>query len=320
MVFVRGFAKMDIIKEATRDGFGKGIVKAGENKDVVVLDADLAESTRSIKFKEKFPERFFDMGIAEMDMVGTAAGLAASGKIPFACSFAVFSTGRAYGAMRLAAISELNVKIVGSHAGLSTGEDGATHQAIDDISLARTLPGMTVIQPGDSLEAEKATLALVNHKGPAYLRLIRGKVPILTKKEDRFEIGKGVIIKKGKDAAIFATGALVHIGLEAAEELNKQNIDAAVVNIHTIKPIDEELIIKMAKETKIIVTAEDHNIIGGLGSAIAEVLAENYPVKMKRIGVNDHFGESGKPEELYQKYGLTKEAIIKAVKDLRREK
>lgn len=302
--------------EATRDGFGKGIVKAGENKDVVVLDADLAESTRSMKFGEAFPKRFFDMGIAEMDMVGTAAGLAASGKIPFACSFAVFSTGRAYAAMRLVAISELNVKIVGSHAGLMTGEDGATHQAIDDISLTRTLPGMTVIQPCDSLEAEKATLALVKHKGPAYLRLTRGKIPKITKPEDKFEIGEGKIMKQGKDVAIIASGSLVHISLEASEELKKQDIDATVINIHTIKPLDKDLIIKAAKETGAIVTAEDHNIIGGLGSAVAEVLAENHPTKIKRIGVNDQFGESGKPNELYEKYGLTKENIIKVVKNL----
>src|SRR3989338_4934472 len=187
-IYAGALPKMEQKAEATRDGFAKGIVKAGENKNVVVLDADLAESTRSIKFQEKYPDRFFDMGIAEMDMIGTACGLAASGKIPFACSFAVFSTGRAYGAMSLAAISELNVKIVGSHAGIGTGEDGATHQSIEDISLTRTLPGMTVIQPCDSLEAEKATLALVEHKGPAYLRTGRAKVPILTKEEDKFVI------------------------------------------------------------------------------------------------------------------------------------
>jgi len=304
--------------EATRDGFGKGIVQAGKNKDVVVLDADLAESTKSIKFKEKYPERFFDMGIAEMDMVGTAAGLAASGKIPFACSFAVFSTGRAYGAMRLATISELNVKILGSHAGIGTGEDGATHQSIDDISLTRTLPGMTVIQPCDSLEAEKAVLALVKHKGMAYLRTTRSKLPILTKEKDPFIIGKGKVMADGKDITIVATGALVHLALEAAEDLKKQKISARVINIHTIKPIDQDIILKAAKETKAIITAEDHSIIGGLGSAVAEILTENYPIKMKRIGINDQFGQSGKPDELYKKYGLTKENIIKNVKVLLR--
>ncbi len=302
--------------EATRDGFGRGIVKAGENKDVVVLDADLAESTRSIKFGEKYPDRFFDMGIAEMDMVGTAAGLAASGKIPFACSFAAFSTGRAYGAMRLAAISHLNVRIVGSHAGIGTGEDGATHQSIDDISLTRTLPGMTVIQPSDSVEAEKATLALVKHKGIAYLRLTRCKIPILNDSDYKFEIGKGIELRTGKDAGIIATGALVHIAVDAADELKKEGIETTVINIHTIKPIDSKLIIKVAKETGAIVTAEDHSIIGGLGSAVSEVLVENYPTKVARIGVNDQFGESGKPNELYEKYGLTKENIIKKVKEL----
>lgn len=306
-------------KEATRDGFGKGIVKAGKNKDVVVLDADLAESTRSIKFQEKYPERFFDIGIAEMDMIGTAAGLAASGKIPFACSFAVFSTGRAYGAMRLATIAELNVKMVGSHAGVGTGEDGATHQSIDDISLTRTLPGMTVIQPCDSLETEKATLALVNHKGPAYLRLTRSKLPIITKGKDEFIIGKGTVLRKGKDIAIIATGALVHIALEAAEELKGHDIDVGVINIHTIKPIDRELIIKAAKEAKAVITAEDHSIIGGLGSAVAELLSENYPTKIIRVGINDHFGESGTPDELYKKYNLTKENIVKKSKQLKEE-
>lgn len=303
-----------ILFKATRDGFGKGIVKLGKNKDVVVLDADLAESTRSIKFKEKYPERFFEMGIAEMDMIGTACGLAASGRIPFACSFAVFSTGRAYAAMRLAAISKLNVKIVGSHAGIGTGEDGATHQSIDDISLTRTLPGMTVIQPCDSLEAEKATLALAKYKGIVYLRLTRSKIPIITKQNDPFKIGKGVIMKKGKDITLIATGSLVHIAIEAAEELKKQKISARVINIHTIKPIDKDLILKAAKETKAIITAEDHSIIGGLGSAVAEILAENVPIKMKRIGINDKFGESGKPDELYKRYGLTKEGIIKEMK------
>ena len=311
---------MEQKKEATREGFGRGIVKAGENKDVVVLDADLAESTRSIKFKEKYPERFFDMGIAEMDMIGTAAGLSASGKVPFACSFAVFSTGRAYDAMRLATISELNIKIIGSHAGIATGEDGATHQSIDDISLTRTLPNMTVIQPCDSLEAEKATLALVKHKGMAYLRLGRKKLPIITKEKEQFKIGKGAVLKQGKDAAIIATGSLVHTALEAAEELEKDGISTTVINIHTIKPIDKDLIIRTAKQTELVITAEDHSIYGGLGSTISEILSENYPIKMKRIGINDKFGQSGEPDELYKKYGLTKEAMIKAVKTLRGKK
>ncbi|MBW2979962.1 transketolase family protein [Candidatus Woesearchaeota archaeon] len=306
---------MEPEKKATRDGYGIGLVEAGKNKDVVALDADLAESTRSIKFAEKYPERFFEMGISEQDMIGTAGGLAASGKIPFASSFACFVTGRSFGQVRLmAAISDLNVRVVGSHAGILTGEDGATHQALEDISLMRTLANMAVIQPADAVEAEKAVLALVKHKGPAYLRLGRGKVQVIHDKNYKFEIGKGDLLKQGKDVTIIATGALVHEALKANEELEKQKISARVINIHTIKPLDKDIIIKAAKETGCIVTAEDHNIIGGLGSAVSEVLAENIPAPLERVGVKDKFGESGKPAELYEKYGLTSNDIIKAVK------
>jgi transketolase len=307
--------------KATRDGYGTGLVEAGKNKNVVALDADLAESTRSIKFAEKYPERFFEMGISEQDMVGTAAGLAASGKIPFASSFACFITGRSFGQVRLmAAVSNLNIRIVGSHAGLLTGEDGATHQALEDISLMRTLPNMVVIQPSDAVEAEKAVLALVNHKGPAYLRLCRGKVPTIHNDNYKFEIGKGELLKQGQDVAIIATGALVHEALTAAGELGKQGISARVINIHTIKPIDKNIIVKAAKETGCIVTAEDHNIIGGLGSAVSEVLTENIPTPLERIGTKDIFGESGKPDELYKKYGLTSDDIIKSAKKVRGRK
>jgi transketolase len=300
--------------KATRDGYGKGLVEAGKNKNVVALDADLAESTRSSKFAEKYPERFFEMGISEQDMVGTAGGLAASGKIPFASSFACFITSRCFGQVRLmAAISNLNIRVVGSHAGLLTGEDGASHQALEDISLMRTLPNMTVIQPADAVEAEKAVHALVKHKGPAYLRLGRGKVPTIHDDNYKFEIGKGEVLRKGKDVTIIATGALVNEALKAADELEKQKINARVINMHTIKPIDKDTIIKAAKETKCIVTAEDHNIIGGLGSAVSEVLTENIPTPLERVGVKDKFGESGKPDELYKKYGLTDKDIIKAV-------
>lgn len=303
--------------KATRDGYGEGLVEAGKNKNVVALDADLAESTRSIKFAEKYPERFFEMGISEQDMIGTAAGLAASGKIPFASSFACFITSRCFGQIRLmAAISNLNIRIVGSHAGLLTGEDGASHQALEDISVMRTLPNMTVIQPADAVEAKKATLALVKHKGPAYLRLGRGKVPIIHDENYKFEIGKGDLLRNGKDVTIIATGALVNEALKAADELERQKINARVINMHTIKPIDKAIIIKAAKETKYIVTAEDHNIIGGLGSAVSEVLSENIPTPLERVGVKDKFGESGKPEELYKKYGLTKENIVKVAKNL----
>ncbi len=301
--------------KATRDGYGKGLVEAGKNKNVVALDADLAESTRSIMFAEKYPERFFEMGVAEQDLIGTAAGLAASGKIPFASSFACFITGRSFDQVRLmAAVSKLPIRVVGSHAGLLTGEDGATHQALEDISLMRTLPNMTVIQPSDAVEAEKAVLALASYKGPAYLRLGRGKVPIIHGEDYKFEIGKGELLKKGNDVSIIASGSMVHEALKAAEELEKQKISVRVINIHTIKPIDKTIIIKAAKETGCIVTAEDHSIIGGLGSAVSEVLTENIPVPLERVGTKDTFGESGKPEELYKKYGLTPDDIIKSVK------
>ncbi len=303
--------------KATRDGYGEALVKLGKDKKIIALDADLAESTRSIKFKEKYPERFFDVGIAEQNLVATAAGLAASGKIPFASSFAIFITGRAYGQVRLnAGISHLNIKLVGSHSGILTGEDGASHQSLEDISLMRAIPGMTIIQPCDFIESKKATIAIAKYKGPVYLRLGRGKLPTINKKNYQFKIGKGVTLKDGKDITIIATGALVPIALETHEELKKQNISAKVINIHTIKPIDKNLILKAAKETKAIITAEDHNIIGGLGSAVAETLSEAHPIKMQRIGINDIFGESGTPDELYEKYGLTKNNITQTAKKL----
>ena len=307
-------------QKATRDGFGEAIAEIGKNKNIVVLDADLAESTRSIKFKEKYPERFFDFGVAEQNMVATAAGLAASGKIPFACSFAVFITGRAYDQIRLnAGISHLNIKLVGSHGGLLTGEDGASHQSLEDISLMRGIPGMVVVQPADFTEAKKATIEIAKYKGPVYLRLARGKVPLINDENYQFKIGKGVVLREGKDIAIIATGALVNESLKAYDELKKQKISARIINVHTIKPIDKNLILKAAKETKAIITAEDHSINGGLGSAVAEVLGENYPAKMERIGVKDVFGESGKPAELYKKYGLTSDNIAGVAKKLLRK-
>lgn len=316
-----GIVKEEKGKIATRDGYGKGLVAAGKkNKDVVALDADLSDSTRSEWFKKEFPERFFSMGIAEQDMIGTAAGLALSGKIPYASSFAIFGQ-RAFELTRnIISRNKINVKITGSHAGLFTGEDGKSAQAIEDISLYRTLPNFIVIQPADAIEAEKAVMALLDYKGPSYMRTLRNPLPIIHEDNYKFKIGKGEILKKGNDAVIFATGTMVHEALKASEELKKNNIGLCVVNIHTIKPIDKDLIIDLAKKTNCVITAEDHNVIGGLGSAVAEVLSENYPCIMKRIGMEDRYGESGKPDELYDKYGLSAKHIVTKVKQIIKKK
>src|SRR3989338_1533427 len=297
-------------KLATRDGYGKALLELGKiNPNVVALDADLSDSTRSEYFAKQFPERFFSMGIAEQDMVGAAAGLAFSGKIPYASTFAVFSE-RAYEFVRnVVSRNKLNVKITGSHAGIFTGEDGKSAQAIEDIAAYRALPNMVVLQPCDSVEAEKMVFALADYKGPSYMRMHRNPVPIIHDSDYRFEIGKGEILKQGKDAVIFATGTLVHEALKAAEILKSERIDVFVVNIHTIKPLDVNLAIDLAKKTNCVITAEDHNVIGGLGGAVAETLSENYPCIMKRIGLNDKFAEYGKPDELYRKYGLDADSI-----------
>jgi len=301
---------------ATRDGYGTGLVKLGEkNKNVVVLDADLAESTKSVKFAEKFPERFFEMGVSEADMIGTAAGLACCGKIAYASTFAIFATGRVFDQIYTSVVyPNLNVKIVGSHGGIATGEDGVSHQAITDIALMRSIPNMKVVVPADAVEAEKATIALADIEGPVYMRTGRAKVPSIFDESYEFEFGKGVVLKEGKDVAIIASGSIVTEAIKAAEMLEKDGVNVCVVNMHTIKPIDRELIIKLAKETKGIVTAEDHNIIGGLGSAVADVLTESCPAKIERIGIKDQFAESGPANELYEKYGLTAEEIVKAAK------
>lgn len=301
-------------KAATRDGYGKALLKLGKiNRDVVALDADLSDSTRSEYFAKQFPERFFSMGIAEQNMIGTAAGLAFSGKIAYASTFAVFSE-RAYEFVRnIVSRNKLNVKIAGSHAGIFTGEDGKSAQAIEDIAIYRALPNMVVLQPCDSVEAEKMVFALAGYKGPSYMRLHRNPVSAIHDINYRFEIGKGEILKQGKDAVIFATGTMVHESLKAAEILEKENLKVYVVNIHTIKPLDKNLIIDLAKKTNYVVTAEDHNVIGGLGGAVAEVLSENYPCKMKMIGLQDRYGESGKPDELYKKYGLDSSSIAEEV-------
>ena len=305
----------------TRDGFGKALLRLGKaNKDIVSAEADLGKSTRSSWFSKEFPERNFNVGIAEQNMMLVAAGLASCGKIPFASTFAIFSE-RGFEQIRTSiARRNANVKIVGSHAGLLTGEDGSSAQAAEDMAIYRSLPNMVVISPADAIEAEKAVEALVKYKGPAYLRLTRDKVPVLFDADYKFEIGKGRVLKEGKDITVIATGPLVAEALEAHEQLKKEHISLRVINISTIKPIDEKLIVQAAKETKALLTAEDHNIIGGLGSAVAEVLAENHPARLKRIGVNDLFAESGKPRELYEKYGLTATHIVKEAKQLLKRK
>lgn len=303
---------------ATRDAYGKALVElGGKNKNVVVLDADLSKSTRTAEFKKAYPDRFFNIGISEQDMMGTAAGLATCGKIPFASSFAIFATGRAYEQIRNSiGYPKLNVKIIATHAGITVGEDGATHQSIEDISLMRGIPNMVVINPSDAEETRQAILAAAEYYGPVYIRLGRMAVPDIHDKNYKFELGKGEIIRDGKDIAIIATGIMVSIALEAADKLKEEGINATVVNMHTIKPIDRELIVKVAKQTGTVVTAEEHSIIGGLGSAVCEVLSEEYPVKVKRIGINDTFGQSGTPKELLKYYNLTFQNIVDVVKSI----
>lgn len=306
---------------ATREGYGDALVElAKKNKNVIALDADLNDSTRSDYIKKVDPKRFIGMGIAEQDMIGTAAGLSVCGKIPYASTFAIFSE-RAFEFVRnIISRNKLNVKIAGSHAGIHTGEDGKSAQAIEDIAIYRVLPNMIVIQPCDYIETKKAVHALASYHGPSFMRLLRNPLPIIHDKNYKFEIGKGEVLRKGKDAVIFATGTMVHESLKASEELEKNKINVYVVNIHTIKPLDTKLVIDLAKKTNCVITAEDHNIIGGLGSAVAEVLGENYPCLMKRIGMQDKYGESGKPDELYEKYGLNAKAIVKTVKDILKKK
>lgn len=304
---------------ATRDAYGKILVALGkENPNIVVLDADLSASTKTALFAKEFPQRFFDMGIAEQDMISTAAGLAASGKVVFASTFAVFGSGRAWDQVRMmCAYTRLNVKIVVTHGGITTGEDGASHQANEDIAIMRSLPNLTVVVPADALETEKVIRAAANFNGPAYIRLSRLATP-LVHENDKFELklGKGIVMREGSDATIFACGIMLDIALNAADELKKEGISAEVINLHTIKPIDHALITKSAEKTGAVVTAEEHSILGGLGGAVAEVLVENCPVPMLRVGIKDTFGESGKPQDLLIKYGLTSSDIVKAVKSV----
>ena len=301
----------------TRDGFGHGLVELGKiNKNVVVLSADLTDSTRANWFKKEFPERFFGLGVAEQDMIGAAAGFALMGKIPFACTFGVFASGRAWDQIRVSiAYMNLNVKIIGTHGGISVGPDGATHQALEEIALMRILPNMTIIVPCDALEAKRATMAAAGFKGPVYIRLGRSGTPTITKETGLFKIGKANVLKNGKDVSIFACGHMVHEAMLACDSLKEEGIDARLINMHTPKPLDKDCIIKAAKETGAIVTAEEHTIAGGFGSAIAEVVAENCPVPVKFVGIRDKFGLSGEPEELFEHFGLKAKNIVHVAKD-----
>ena len=314
----RRVAQMENKKIATRESYGKALVELGKkHEDLVVLDADLAEATKTGIFKEAFPERHIDCGIAECNMVGIAAGLATTGKVPFASSFAMFAAGRAFEQVRNSVgYPHLNVKIAATHAGISVGEDGATHQCNEDIALMRTIPGMVVINPSDDVEARAAVEAAYEHEGPVYLRFGRLAVPVINDIPDyKFEIGKGVVLRDGKDLTIVATGLCVSEALGAAEALAAEGIDAAVINIHTIKPIDEELLCEYARKTGKVVTVEEHSIIGGLGGAVCEALSEKCPVPVKRIGIRDCFGESGPAAELIHKYGIDAEGITAQIKE-----
>ncbi len=307
----------EVKKIATRESYGNELVELGkEHEDLIVLDADLAGATKTATFKKAFPQRHIDCGIAEADMMGIAAGLAATGKVPFASSFAMFAAGRAYEQVRNSiGYPHLNVKIGATHAGISVGEDGATHQCLEDIALMRVIPGMTVINPSDDVEARAAVRAAYEMKGPVYLRFGRLAVPVINDRPDyKFEIGKGILLREGKDLTIAATGLCVNSALEAAAMLEKDGIRAEVINIHTIKPIDEDLLCASAKKTGLVFTAEEHSVIGGFGSAVAEVLADKCPTRVVRIGVYDQFGESGPAVELLHKYQLDGEGIYAQIR------
>ena len=302
--------------KSTREAYGDALLKIGDDNNVVVLDADLSVSTQTNKFAKRHPEQFFNVGCAEQNLIGIAAGLAIAGKTSFASTYAIFSN-RAWEQIRnTVAHDNLNVKIAVSHAGLTNGPDGASHQSLEDIALMRVIPNMTVIVPSDAVEAEKAVISEACRAGPAYIRLNRVKTPIIFDENYEFVLGKAVLLNDGVDLAILATGTMVYKALEAAKMLKRENVDACVLNIHTLKPIDKNVIIKIAKETGAIVTVEEHSIYGGLGGAVAEILAETYPVPMRIIGVNDEFGESGEYQELLKKHGLTSNYIFKSVKEL----
>ena len=305
---------------ATREAYGNALVELGEkNKNVVVLDADLAKATKTENFKKAFPDRFFDMGIAEADMLGAAAGLATCGKIPFASSFAIFAIGRAYDQVRNSiAYPNLNVKIAATHAGITVGEDGATHQAIEDIALARVIPNMTVICPCDEFETKWAINKAAEINGPVYIRLGRSKAPEVYGENENFDFGKGKVVREGNDVTVIATGIMVAEAINAHEQLKSEGISVRVIDMHTIKPLDKDIIIKAAYETKGIVTAEEHSIIGGLGGAVSELISEKCPTKVLKVGVKDMFGKSGSASGLLKEYGLTSENIIERIREILR--
>jgi transketolase len=312
----------DVEQVPTRQGYGEGLVALGEkDPNVVVLTADLAGSTNASMFGDKFPERFIECGIAEQNMMGIAAGLALSGKIPFVSSYAVFVPGRCWDQLRVSVCySKANVKVAGAHSGISVGPDGATHQALEDIATVRCLPNIVVLAPCDSIETKKATIAAAEHKGPVYFRFTREKTPVITNESTPFKIGKADTLKEGSDVTIVACGPLVYQSLVAANDLEKEKISVKVINNHTIKPIDKLALASAAKDTGAVVTVEEHQTTGGLGGAVAEVLAENFPVPMERVGMPDSFGESGTPEELLEKYGMSVKKIKESVKSAIKKK
>jgi len=304
--------------QATRDAYGKALVELGRlHEDIVVLDADLSKSTKTAEFAKAFPERFFNAGIAEQNMMGMAAGLAAAGKKVFASSFAVFATGRAFEQVRNSiAYGNLNVKICATHSGITVGEDGGSHQSVEDIALMRSIPNMCVVVPADGPSVRKALFSLYAREGPAYLRLGRPSVPVIYGEDSDFEVGKGIELKNGRDASLIACGIMVNEALRAAEVLAAEGIDVSVIDMHTIKPIDKGLIVKKARETGAILCLEEHTVLGGLGSAVCEVVCEYCPVPVRRIGLNDVFGQSGSPDELLQHYGLTVDHIVQNIRSL----
>jgi transketolase len=312
----------DVEQVPTRNGYGEGLLELGAiNENVVALTADLKESTKVDAFASKYPERFIECGVAEQNMMGVAAGLALYGKVPFVSSYATFSPGRNWDQLRVSVCySKANVKVVGAHTGISVGPDGATHQALEDVAITRVLPNLTVVVPCDSIEAKKTTLAFGKTFGPCYFRLGREKTPVMTTQETPFEVGKAYVMKEGKDVAIIGSGSVLYYALLASAELEKQGISVMVVNNHTIKPIDSETIIASAKICRAVVTLEEHQTMAGCGSAVCEVLAQNFPVPVEMVGMPNSFGESGQPEELLKKYGMDKNAVIEAVKKVLKRK